>query len=371
MPLLPWRLLWLCLLVLPALALAAEAPKVPEVTPPVLDAKERTRVIEAVIAQVRARHYAPDKAALAERMLRSRMKRGDYDAITAPQELANVLTEHLVRDGQDAHFIVIYSAQPVPRNMPLPWEPASPEVEAFRAQREERRRRMALRDAYGIGRVERLDGNVGYLRLTSLPEPKYAAEAAASAMRLLSATDALIIDLRGNGGGDNSLVALYLGWLLPSGPTHVLDTLWKGRPKEQLHTPATPPARRYGDKEVYVLTDGDTFSAAETLAYDLQARKRARVVGETTQGGANPGVALPVDEHFVVGVPMGQTVHAVTKTSWEGVGVKPDVAVPAADALRTAHVAALTALAKRATDPAQAEEVRAALEALGGAGAKP
>lgn len=367
MPLRSWSLLWLCLLVAPAFTFAAEAPRASEV--PALDAKERTRVVEAVIAQVKARHYSAEKAALAERMLRSRLKRGDYDAITAHRELANVLTEHLVRDGQDAHFVVIYSAQPVPRNMPLPWEPASPEVEKFRAGREERRRLMALREAYGIGRVERLDGNVGYLRLTSFPEPKYAAEAAASAMRLLSATDALIIDLRGNGGGDNELVALYLGWLLPE-RTHVLDTLWKGRPREQLHTPASPPAGRYGDKDVYVLTDGNTFSAAETLAYDLQARKRARVVGETTQGGANPGVALPVDDHFVVGVPMGQTVHALTKTSWEGVGVKPDLPVPAADALRTAHVAALTVLAKRSDDPMQAEEIREALEALG-AGAKP
>lgn len=362
-----WPLLWLCLLILPALTFAAEAPKASEAT--ALDAKERTRILEAVIRQVKARHYSPEKASLAERMLRSRMKRGDYDAITERQELANVLSEHLVKDGQDAHFVVIYSAQPVPLNLPLPWEPSTPEIEAFRAPREERRRRLALREAYGIGRVERLDGNVGYLRLTSLPEPKYAAEAATAAMRLLSATDALIIDLRGNGGGDNSLVALYLGWLLPE-RTHVLDTLWKGRPKESLYTAGPPASGRYGDKEVYVLTDGDTFSAAETFAYDLQARKRARVVGETTRGGANPGVALPADAHFVVGVPMGQTVHAVTKTSWEGVGVKPDVAVPAADALRTAHVAALTALAKHAEDPMQAEEVREALKALG-AGAKP
>ncbi|NPC81280.1 S41 family peptidase, partial [Pyxidicoccus fallax] len=336
---------------------------------PALEARERTRIIEAVIGQVRARHYSADKAALAERMLRARMKRGDYDAITDRRELADVLSEHLVRDGQDAHFYVGYSAEPLPRNLPLPWEPASPEAEAFRARREERRRRKTLREAYGIDRVERLDGNVGYLRLTSLPDEKFAGEAAAAAMRLLSATDALIIDLQGNGGGDNALAALYLGWLLPE-RTHVLDTVWKGRPKESLHTPASPPAGRYGDKEVYVLTDRDTFSAAETLAYDLQARKRARVVGETTHGGANPGVALPVEEHFIVGVPMGQTVHAVTKTSWEGVGVKPDMPVPAAEALRTAHVAALTSLAKRATDPAQAEEVREALKALG-ADAKP
>ncbi|QSQ26496.1 S41 family peptidase [Pyxidicoccus parkwayensis] len=362
----PWRLLWLLLIAVPGFALAADAPKAPEV----LDAKERGRIIEAVIGQVKARFYSPEKAALAERLLRSRLKRGDYDAITEPRELADILTEHLVMDGQDAHFVVIYSARPVPRNLPLPWEPAPPEVEAFRASREEHWKRVALREAFGINRVERLDGNVGYLRLTSFPEPKHAAEAAASAMRLLSATDALIIDLRGNGGGDDSLVALYLGWLLPE-RVHVRDTLWKGRPKESLYTPEAPVAGRYGDKEVYVLTDGDTFSAAETLAYDLQARKRARVVGETTRGGANPSVALPADEHFVVGVPMGQTVHAVTKTNWEGVGVKPDVAVPATDALRTAHVAALTTLSKRTDDPMQVEEVREALKALGADGAKP
>ncbi|MBZ4418572.1 S41 family peptidase [Myxococcus sp. RHSTA-1-4] len=370
MSLRPWRLLWLCLLVGgPAPGLAAEVPRAPD-APPVLAAKERTRIIEAAIAQVRARHYSPDKAVMAEKMMRSRLKRGDYDAITDPRELARVLSEHLARDGQDAHFFVHYSAQPLPRNLPLPWEPASSEAESFLAQREERRRRMYLREAYGIGRVERLAGNVGYLRLVSMPDVKFTGEAAAAAMRLLSATDALIIDLRGNGGGDTRLSALYLGWLLPE-RTHVLDTLWKGRPKEPLHTPAPPPAGRYGDdKEVYVLTDGDTFSAAELLAYDLQARSRARVVGEATHGGANPGVALPMDEHFIVTVPMGQTVHAVTKTSWEGVGVKPDMSVPAADALRTAHVAALTALEKRAEEPAQLEEVRGALESLG-AGTKP
>ncbi|MFP2926027.1 S41 family peptidase [Pyxidicoccus sp. 3LG] len=196
------------------------------------------------------------------------------------------------------------------------------------------------------------------------PRWSSAGDAAAAAMRLLSSTDALIIDLRGNGGGDGELVALYLGWLLPA-PVHVLDTVWKGRKTEQLHTPAQPLAGRYGDKEVYVLTDGHTFSSAETLAYDLQARKRARLVGERTRGGANPPIALPVDEHFVVGVPMGQTVHAVTKTNWEGVGVKPDVPVAAEDALRTAHVAALTALVKRAADPEQAGEIQAALESLG------
>jgi C-terminal processing protease CtpA/Prc len=48
----------------------------------------------------------------------------------------------------------------------------------------------------------------------------------------------------------------------------------------------------------------------------------------------------------------------MTHTNWEGTGVEPDVKVPAEDALRTAHVAALTALKAKATD----DERRAALD---------
>jgi len=90
-------------------------------------------------------------------------------------------------------------------------------------------------------------------------------------------------------------------------------------------------------KPVYVLTSSRTFSGAEEFAYDLQTQKRATIVGETTGGGANPGgpVRLPYD--LTLFVPTGRAINPVTKTNWEGVGVKPDVAVSADSALDVAH----------------------------------
>jgi len=342
-------------------SLAAEDTPLPQDLP--IDAAGRTRVIDGVLRQLKTNIYAPEQAAQAEKVLRRRQKEGAYNGITSSVAFAQALDQDLRPHVRDAHFGVRFSPRTLRLDRPLPWNlpPLPPEQVA--QQREELRRHYA-RINFGVRHVERLDGNVGYLRLTNFTNPELGWETAVAAMRMLAETDALIIDLRGNGGGYDQMAALYIGWLLPK-EEHVLDVVWKDRPVEQIRTPSFPPAGRYGmDKEVYVLTDRDTFSAAEVLAYDLQVRGRARLVGETTPGGANSAVTLPADEHFLVSIPMGRTVHAITHSNWEGVGVKPDIAVPASDALRTAHRAALTTLSSRAKSPELAEEIRTTLAGL-------
>jgi C-terminal processing protease CtpA/Prc len=110
------------------------------------------------------------------------------------------------------------------------------------------------------------------------------------------------------------------------------------------------PGRRYTGKEVYVLTSKRTFSGAEEFTYNLKNLKRATIVGETTGGGAHPGGTRRVTDHFAVWVPSGRAINPITKTNWEGTGVTPDIAVPADQALATAHVAALKHLKEQATD---------------------
>ena len=117
----------------------------------------------------------------------------------------------------------------------------------------------------------------------------------------------------------------------------------------------------YGtSKPVFVLTSSVTASGGEGLTYDLQALKRAVVVGEVTTGGANPGGPEQLGHHFLVNMPKGQVVSAATGTNWEGVGVKPDIPVPAADALTKAYALAIDRLIADATEP----PARAELEAL-------
>ena len=88
---------------------------------------------------------------------------------------------------------------------------------------------------------------------------------------------------------------------------------------------------------MYVLTSNHTFSGAEEFSYNLKMLKRATIVGETTGGGAHPVAGHRIDEHFIIGVPFARAINPITHTNWEGVGVKPDIIVPANDALATAQ----------------------------------
>ena len=101
------------------------------------------------------------------------------------------------------------------------------------------------------------------------------------------------------------------------------------------------PGRRFGGKKpVYVLTSKQTISAGEGLAYALQALGRARLVGETTAGGAHPAGFTDLDDGFKIAVPFARAINPITRTNWEQVGVKPEVVVPELDALAKARVLA-------------------------------
>jgi len=212
--------------------------------------------------------------------------------------------------------------------------------------------------------VERLDGNVGFLELGRFDDPELAGATLATAMSFLAGTDALIVDLRGNGGGHAAMVALVASYFFPE--QTLLTTLHHRDPADatQLWTLPHVAGPRYLSKPVYVLVSGRTFSAAEALAYHLQTHHLATVVGEKTRGGANPGGWQMIGTHFGVFVPTGWNEAADTHGNWEGVGIAPDVASPFAEAKKVAHRAALGALLTRSAGSERAPRWREALEML-------
>ena len=180
-----------------------------------------------------------------------------------------------------------------------------------------------------------------------------AGETATAAMSFVANTDALIIDLRENGGGSPDMVALVCSYLFGAHPVHLNDLYF--RPENSTHqwwTLPYVPGQRYENKPVYVLTSKRTFSAAEEFTYNLKSLKRATIVGETTGGGAHPGGPRRINEHFTMFLPSGRAINPVTKTNWEGTGVAPDVSVSAEKALNTAYLAALKTIARNLTQPA-------------------
>jgi retinol-binding protein 3 len=181
--------------------------------------------------------------------------------------------------------------------------------------------------------------------------PSRGYDAAVAAMSFVSETDALIVDIRHNGGGDPDMVASLSSYLFAE-PVHLNDLYF--RPENttrQFWTLAGVPGKRYLDRDIYVLTSKQTGSAAEEFAYNLKNLKRATIVGEVTWGGANPGGTVRLNDHFAAFVPSGRAINPISKTNWEGVGVKPDLEAPAEDALRLVQVKILEKRIAQEKDP--------------------
>jgi C-terminal processing protease CtpA/Prc len=160
-------------------------------------------------------------------------------------------------------------------------------------------------------------------------------------MGFVAHTDAVIFDLRQNGGGHPAMVTLIASYLFDK-PTHLIDIYnRKENTTTQNWTLSYLPGPRLPKQPAFVLTSKRTFSGAEEFAFDLKNQKRATIVGETTGGGAHPVSGHMVADYFTIGVPFAKSLDPVTKTNWEGTGVEPDVKVPAADALATAEKLAL------------------------------
>lgn len=282
-----------------------------------IDAAERARLLKDLAASLESHYVFLDKAKAMTADLRARETRGEYAAITSAQAFAKKLTADLRSVTNDKHLSVKYSAQPFPPQAALDSEEPSPQDLAFER-----------RVNYGIERVQRMDFNLGYLDLRAFVQPARAGAKLAAAMTLLSDTDALVIDLRNNGGGDPATVALLASYFFDE-RTHLNDIY--DRPKDattEYWTSETLAGTRYGGKrKVYVLVSNDTFSGGEDLAYTLQAAKRATVIGATTGGGAHPVMARRLSDHFAAMVPSARSINPITKTNWEGVGVAPDVAI--------------------------------------------
>lgn len=182
----------------------------------------------------------------------------------------------------------------------------------------------------GLEKVERLKGDVGYLRVDRFFQAEDSRPLFDEAMDQLAGCRAMIIDLRENRGGGDAL-ALLASYFLPE---RVLLNRLVFRKEESMEAWAGPSTRAAFTKvPVYVLVSGTTFSAGEAFAYGLQQRGRAVLVGETTKGGANPNRFFPVGQGLELSLSVGRTVNPVSGTNWEGVGVRPDVAVPASQAL--------------------------------------
>ena len=306
-----------------------------------LTADERSTVVDSVNKLLMENYVFPDVAEEMAELLKSKLGEGAYDEITNPQEYASILTADLQSVSKDLHLRVGFNPEQAMRLRAMEDSPDDEEPSPEMLQQ------LSFNN-FGFQEVKMLEGNIGYLDLRGFYDTRFAGETAVAAMNFLSNSSALIIDLRNNGGGSPSMIQLITSYLYDQeDPVHLNNFYW--RPDDvttQTWTLPYVPGKKIGDADVYVLTSGQTFSAAEEFTYNLKNLERATIVGETTGGGAHPGGTRPATDRFTVWVPSGRAINPVTNTNWEGTGVTPHVDVPSQDALAKAHLMALQTLAE-------------------------
>ncbi|HXH60759.1 MAG TPA: S41 family peptidase [Fimbriimonadaceae bacterium] len=317
---------------------------------------QKQQTVEALLDELDKSYVFPDLAKKADDKVRKILTGGGYKEVTDPAAFASRLAKDVNDVLHDAHFRIHYSAENLPVREDNE-EPSQAEIDAQRL--------MIKRLNGGIEKVERLPGNIGYLEVRSFLAGQDISRPAAAAFEFLKDTDALILDLSRNGGGDPEAVCILCSYFFGEEPVHLNDIYSRPRDKTQeFWTLKDLPAPRYNGKPVYVLTTKSTGSGAEECAYDLQTQGRATIVGGVTWGGANPGGTVRLNDHFSAFIPTGRAINPITKTNWEGTGVIPDVEAAPGDALAAAQVLALKKIIATTDDEQWAAMLKQRIEEL-------
>jgi Peptidase family S41 len=312
-------------------------------------------VVEQIAATIETNYFDAARGVEISADLRRAAAAGNFDALNDPGDFASVLSRRL--QSFDHHFLVTWSAEStVPEGLSVFEPPVPQQFNEFEH-----------RTAYGFHAVEMLSGAIGYIDLRAfvdLPgsQEDPARRTADAALELVLNAEAIILDLRNNPGGSPDMVG-YLVSAFTDPKADIYNVLnYRDHSESERPRVAYPNPRL--DVPLYVLISGRTASAGESLAYTLQAVRRAVIIGEISAGAANPGGPFPAGDGFFVFVSISTPVNPITGTNWDDVGVKPDVAVAAQQALGRAQILALETVVRRAPKDSDSLDARWTLEAL-------
>ena len=305
-------------------------------------------------------YFDAQRAAKIAGELRREADAGEYDRLTDPDDLAVELTRRL--KPLDGHFNVVWegaasgsTAAPESARDMQPVPPADFEAVDRRAN-------------YGFRRVERLPGNIGYIDLAfaaniDFKDPKSPAQAAADgALALVRGADAVILDLRGNGGGSPAMVGYLVSAFLERGKD--VYNVFHSREGTESERPDVAYPSPMLTVPLYILTSARTASAAEAIAYTLQTCGRAKIVGERSAGAANPGMMFRTPQGFAIFVSTGSPTNPLNGRNWENGGVQPDIETSGERALARAQVLALEGILAGSIAGIEQVDAQWALDAL-------
>jgi tetratricopeptide (TPR) repeat protein len=269
------------------------------------------------------------------------LNKKNYFSISNSNEFSISLTKDLQKISKDLHLKVNFEPKRIAQS--------KNEIPKNILERRNKLMQKRLSEVnYGFLEVKVLSGNIGYINLRMFADLKYAKQTADAAMHFLQNTNAIIIDLRFNGGGVPNMMQYLASYFTNEDPL-LLSEFFERKTKStsKLYTLDAIDGIRRTNVPLYILTSKRTFSAAEAFSYSLKHYKKAIIVGEQSRGGANRTKRMSINENFTISVPYIKAIHPVTKTNWEGIGVAPTIKTTSKLAFATAYINSIEKTVKR------------------------
>jgi hypothetical protein len=267
--------------------------------------------IDRIVELINANYVFEDIAKSTGEHLKTKLMAGTFNDITDAPSFARALTQEVQSINHDKHMRV---------------RPNSGGDGGRRPTDDGRG---------GFYESKMLDNNVGYIDMRGFLPAFIASKYADEHMRKLATADAIIIDMRKNGGGSPDMVQYFCSYFFDK-RVHLNSLYWRKANRTDDFWTMDVNGKKMPNVPLFVLTSSNTFSGGEEFCYNMQTQKRATLIGETTGGGANPGEMFTVNNQLVIFIPTGRAINPITKANWEGTGVVPDIKIPADEALTKA-----------------------------------
>jgi hypothetical protein len=304
---------------------------------------EKETIFEKAIDLMYENYIFPERVKKIETEVRKKFAGGGYKDQTRIFDFLEALNKDFEACGNDHHLNIFFGPEYVKKI-----KAAANNTSVNTANTPTEFVSMIEYENFFLKKIERLDGNIGYFKFNKFEELQYSKEAIASAMNFISNSSAIILDLSQNGGGSAETVHFLMGYFLP-------DSTKLGEFKRRINdevielwTTKDPVIKKIPDNvPLYILVSKNTSSAAESLAYGLQQFKRATIIGEQTHGEGNPGKRFIINDFLYIMIPTATNVNIKTGTSWEGIGVIPEIKIESTLALPKAIIESCTLLEKR------------------------
>jgi hypothetical protein len=312
-----------------------EAPQSP------LSETDKLSVINRAILLLREHYVFPDKVDKIANSILKKCNNKGYESLKKPQDFLAALNGDLEKESQDKHVNISFGPDRV-KQILKEKENAGKEPVVTPAWLQ----RMRFEN-FRLRKVEWLEGNIGYFRFLNFTDLAPSKESIVSAMNFIRHSNALVLDLRDNGGGNSETLEFVLGYFLRDG-LKLGEFRFRNRIEENIIKKDPVVNKIPEDVPLYILVSKRTASAAEGMASILRSFRGAVIVGENTKGEGNPGELFVINDLLYIMIPTAVSVSAAPDSkAVEGVGVTPDITINPEKSLDKALLEICKTLAKR------------------------